>query len=65
MDSVDLTVLTDDELHFAFDELIASLSVAEGDERRAVHLALMDLVAEFGRRADEWIAERVGDTVRA
>lgn len=57
--SIDVTTLTDTELRDTFDELCARVGACHNDDRRAWHDALMDVIAEQGRRAEVWIAERM------
>lgn len=51
---VNLATLTDHELDDALQRLY--LEHAETSDRLPTHLAIMDVLAEQGRRTDEWIA---------
>lgn len=58
---VDLTVLSDDMLDGVYARLLADCATAhdccDKADMRAAHEALEDVIREYSRRTDEWIAE--------
>lgn len=58
--NVDLTVISDDMLDGVFNRLLVDFATAKDmcdtGETRAAHDALVDVIAEYSRRSDAWIA---------
>lgn len=61
---VDLSVISSDMLDGVFNRLLVDFATAKDacdtGDMRAAHDALVEVIAEYGRRTDAWLEQHVG-----